>query len=153
MGRASDRVQWSPALYRRSILPLMTDPTPSPLAGAAAVAFVATTSAEEARAFYGGTLGLPIVHADPFGVVFDAGGTQLRVAIVEQLTPQPHTVLGWRVDDVRAAVRALVAKGITFERFPGMGQDAEGLWLPPGGSAGIAWFKDPAGNLLSLSGG
>jgi catechol 2,3-dioxygenase-like lactoylglutathione lyase family enzyme len=128
--------------------------TPSALAGANLVAFVATTSAEEARAFYGETLGLPLLTDDaPFALVFDAGGRQLRVAIVEQLTPQPFTVLGWRVNDLRARVQALVAKGVVFQRFPGMEQDADGIWVPPGASGGVAWFRDPAGNLLSLSGG
>jgi hypothetical protein len=51
---------------------------------------------------------------------------------------------------VNAAVRSLVAGGVSFERFPGMDQDDDGVWRPPGGG-GVAWFRDPDGNRLSLS--
>lgn len=45
----------------------------------------------------------------------------------------------------------LAAKGVVFERFDGMEQDAQGVWTPPGGVAKVCWFKDPDGNLLSLT--
>ena len=57
-----------------------------------------------------------------------------------------------RSADVRTTVRELTAKGAAFERFPGMDQDADGIWLPPGAVSGVAWFKDPCGNLMSVSG-
>jgi hypothetical protein len=75
----------------------------------------------------------------------------LRVVKVRDLTPQPFTVVGWVVDDMAAAVRGLAAKGVTFERYPGMEQDDQAVWHVPGGSAQVAWFKDPDGNTLSLS--
>jgi catechol 2,3-dioxygenase-like lactoylglutathione lyase family enzyme len=114
------------------------------------VAFVATTDLDRARAFYGGVLGLPVVEESPFACVFDAHGTQLRVTPVTEIRPAPYTVLGWAVDDIAATVRALGAAGVSFERFPGMEQDALGVWAAPSG-ARVAWFADPDGNVLSLT--
>ncbi len=113
------------------------------------VAFVATAQPDAARAFYAGVLGLPVRRDDQFALVFDANGTALRVAKVETLAPQPFTVLGWVVEDIASAVDDLVAEGVTFERFPGMPQDERGVWTVEGGK--VAWFKDPDGNLLSLT--
>jgi catechol 2,3-dioxygenase-like lactoylglutathione lyase family enzyme len=114
------------------------------------VAFVATTDADKARAFYGEVLGLRLIADDGFALVFDANGTMLRVVKVRDFAPLPFTVLGWHVDDIAAAARGLASAGVTFERFPGMEQDALGVWTSPGGSK-VAWFKDPDGNTLSLS--
>ncbi len=116
------------------------------------VPFVATTKADQARAFYERTLGLRLLADDSFALVFDANGVTLRVAKVQSLEPAAHTVLGWQVDDVAATVAALSAKGIVFERYPGLPQDDTGVWTSPGG-ARIAWFKDPDGNVLSLTQG
>ena len=55
------------------------------------------------------------------------------------------------VSDIRAAVAGLRAKGITFKVYEGFGQDADGIWSPPGGGAQVAWFADPDGNVLSLT--
>lgn len=114
------------------------------------IAFVATTDAPRARGFYEGVLGLRLVADEPFALVFDLAGVMLRVAKVEQLEPQPFTVLGWQVHDVAATVRALSQKGVAFERFPAMPQDDLGVWNVPGGGR-VAWFKDPDRNLLSLT--
>jgi catechol 2,3-dioxygenase-like lactoylglutathione lyase family enzyme len=114
------------------------------------IAFVATTDADRARAFYEGTLGLTLVSDDPFALVFDANGQMLRIAKVEELTPARHTVLGWTVSDIVAAATALSARGVTLLRFGGMGQDELGIWASPGGGR-IAWFHDSDGNTLSLS--
>jgi predicted enzyme related to lactoylglutathione lyase len=62
----------------------------------------------------------------------------------------PYTVLGWTVADIEAAVDELAGRGVTFNRYDGMGQDDRGIWTAPGG-ARIAWFKDPDGNTLSVS--
>jgi catechol 2,3-dioxygenase-like lactoylglutathione lyase family enzyme len=120
------------------------------LAQATLVAFVATAAPDGARAFDGGTLGLRLVSEDPFALVFDGGGVELRVAKVPSLAPAPHTVLGWSVKDVRETVSGLAARGVVFERFEGMPQDEVGIWTSPSG-ARIAWFKDPDGNLLSVA--
>lgn len=114
------------------------------------IAFVATADPAKAKLFYSNTLGLRLVDETPFALEFDAHGTMLRIQIVETLTPAQHTVLGWRVDDIASAVRALSANGARFEQFEGMPQDDLGVWNSPGG-AKVAWFKDPDGNVLSLT--
>jgi catechol 2,3-dioxygenase-like lactoylglutathione lyase family enzyme len=120
------------------------------LRGAPPVAFVATTGPARARAFYEDVLGLAFVADEGFALVFEVAGTMLRVTRVEALEPQPFTVLGWRVDNAAAAVRALVERGVGFERYPGLEQDELAIWTSPGG-ARVAWFKDPDGNTLSLT--
>jgi catechol 2,3-dioxygenase-like lactoylglutathione lyase family enzyme len=119
------------------------------LSSSALVAFVATTDAARARAFYETTLGLRIVEETPFALVADANGTMLRIQRVKELSPPPFTALGWKVEDIRASIAALVARGVTFERFGSLPQDDDGVWTAPGG-AKIAWFKDPEGYILSL---
>jgi catechol 2,3-dioxygenase-like lactoylglutathione lyase family enzyme len=114
------------------------------------VAFLATRDAARARAFYQETLGLSLVSNDPFALVFDANGTTIRLQKLENFEPQPFTALGWTVQDINAVVAALSQKQVTCERFPGMDQDARGVWLSPSG-ARVAWFKDPDGNVLSLT--
>ena len=120
------------------------------LGKAAIVAFVATRDGAKARAFYEGTLGLRFVQDDGFALVFDLAGVMLRIARVQQLAPQPFTVLGWQVPDIKATIRQLAAKGVQFERYGFFEQDELGIWTAPGG-AQIAWFKDPDGNTLSLT--
>jgi predicted enzyme related to lactoylglutathione lyase len=114
------------------------------------IAFVATTDPARAKKFYMKTLGLPLTGEDPFAVVFDAGGTMLRVAIVPKLQPAGYTMLGWTVPDIEKTVQALARRGVTVKRYPGMDQDARGIWTSPSG-ARIAWFADPDGNTLSLT--
>lgn len=114
------------------------------------VAFVATSDAARARAFYETTLGLALVSDDPYALVFNANGTTIRVQKVDGFKPQPFTALGWTVEDINAVVAALQRKDVICERFPGMDQDAQGVWASPSG-ARVAWFKDPDGNVLSLT--
>lgn len=114
------------------------------------IGFVPTTDLERAQRFYRDVLGLTPMEATPYACVFDSGGTMLRVTKVGKLTPQPFTVAGWSVDDIRAAVTSLAAAGVVFERFDGMDQDHTGVWTTPNGDA-VAWFKDPDGNTLSLT--
>ena len=120
------------------------------LASSPVITFVATTDPERARGFYADTLGLRLVERDAFALVFDAGGTMLRVVTVPRLHPAGYTVLGWIVEDVTATLRELAARGVRFHRYDGMEQDADGVWTAPGG-ARIAWFADPDGNTLSLT--
>jgi catechol 2,3-dioxygenase-like lactoylglutathione lyase family enzyme len=114
------------------------------------VTFLLTANPEVALKFYRDTLGLTFVGDDAFALVFDMDGVMLRVSRVPQFTPAQHTVLGWDVDDILAALEGLKNKGISFERFPGMGQDENGICTFPTGDK-VAWFKDPDGNLLSIS--
>ena len=123
------------------------------LGNAELIAFVPTRDPERSRRFYERTVGLEFVSEDRFALVFNANGVTLRVANVsgvEGFTPAPFTVLGWRVRSAEDSVRALGEKGVVFERFAGMRQDALGIWDSPGG-ARVAWFKDPDGNVLSVT--
>jgi catechol 2,3-dioxygenase-like lactoylglutathione lyase family enzyme len=114
------------------------------------IAFVATTNAERARAFYEGTLGLRLVEENPFALVFDTNNVMLRVQKVQSLNPAAHTTLGWDVANIRGTITALGRKGVVFERYPRLSQDELGIWVSPSG-AQVAWFKDPDGNVLSLT--
>jgi catechol 2,3-dioxygenase-like lactoylglutathione lyase family enzyme len=114
------------------------------------VAFLATADAARARSFYEGRLELRLLADEEFALVFELGATTLRIAKVAELTPQPFTVFGWVAEDVDASVRALGTRGVIFERFGGLEQDELAIWTAPSG-ARVAWFKDPDGNLLSLS--
>lgn len=120
------------------------------LGSARLTGFVATVDAARAREFYQVTLGLVLVTEDRFALVFDCGGTPLRVQILGEFRPQPFTVLGWEVADIRGAVATLTARGVVFERYPGMQQDELGIRPSPSG-ARVAWFQDPDGNLLSVT--
>jgi catechol 2,3-dioxygenase-like lactoylglutathione lyase family enzyme len=120
------------------------------LARAKAGCFVCVTDRARAKAFYGETLGLKLKHEDGFVIVFDSNGTTLRVSPVKDLRPQPFTVLGWEVPDIKATVKALTVAGIEFVRVPGLSQDALGIWSPVPGIF-VAWFKDPDGNMLSVA--
>jgi catechol 2,3-dioxygenase-like lactoylglutathione lyase family enzyme len=120
------------------------------LAAAELIAFAPSTDLARSRAFYETVLGLPLVEESSFAVAFDANGTQLRVTAVDRRVAAPYTVLGWAVADIAAAVDALTGRGVTFQRYEGMDQDARGVWQSPSG-ARIAWFEDPDGNVLSLT--
>ena len=114
------------------------------------IAFATTAQPEQALAFYRDVLGLPLIADEHFALVFDAHGTMLRVAKMRNFIVQPGTVVGWRVDDIRAMVVALMVMGVSFERYPGMPQDEWGVMTFPERSK-VAWFKDPDGNTLSLT--
>jgi catechol 2,3-dioxygenase-like lactoylglutathione lyase family enzyme len=120
------------------------------LAASPVVAFVATRDAARARAFYESTLGLRVVADTPFALVVDSGGTTIRIQKVEAFTPHPFTALGWAVRDIARTMAALRERGVVFQRFEFVSQDAHGVWTTPDGSK-VAWFQDPDGNTLSLS--
>lgn len=119
-------------------------------ASARLVAFGATTDGTRAAAFYGSVLGLSIRSDDPFAIVFDANGVELRLQKVEHLTPHPFTSLGWQVDDIRQVLTDLAAANIRPERYSWLDHDAAGIWRAPS-AARVAWFKDPDGTLLSVA--
>jgi predicted enzyme related to lactoylglutathione lyase len=120
------------------------------LASSPVFAFVPTLDMERAAAFYGQTLGLDVLEQTSYAAVLDAAGTTVRITLVQELTVQPFTILGWLVDDLEALVDALVASGVEPLRYDGMAQDERGVWTAPGG-ARIVWFHDPDGNTLSLT--
>jgi catechol 2,3-dioxygenase-like lactoylglutathione lyase family enzyme len=114
------------------------------------VAFIATADSIAAKIFYRDALGLPLLEESEWALVFDANGITLRVQIVSDISPARHTALGWEVPDIDSAMAMLRAKGVAFERYPSMIQNEAGVWITPGGSS-VAWFKDPSGNVLSLT--
>ncbi|HXZ81630.1 MAG TPA: VOC family protein [Terriglobales bacterium] len=112
--------------------------------------FVPTRNPEAARSFYEKTLGLRFLSDDKFALIFDANGIILRLSRVPEFKPDPFTILGWEVLDIQTAVAELQTKGVQFEKYGFPGQDEHGIWTAPGGTR-VAWFKDPDGNVLSLT--
>ena len=120
------------------------------LASATIVGFIPTKDFRRAKTFYATKLGLRFLARDEFALVFESGGTTIRVVRVGEFKAADFTILGWRVAEVAESVRKLGRRGIVFERYAWLKQDALGIWTAPGGTK-IAWFKDPDGNVLSLS--
>ncbi len=114
------------------------------------VGFLLTKDYEKARAFYEGTLGFEFVSLDQFALVMQAGKSMIRIVNVPTFTPLQSTVLGWQVPDVEAIVDWLVKRSVVFDKYPFVQDKERGIWTAPGGSK-IAWFKDPDGNVLSVS--
>ncbi|HUC07353.1 MAG TPA: VOC family protein [Solirubrobacterales bacterium] len=106
---------------------------------------------EAAKKFYGETLGLGVtVLSEEFGVssIQLAGGRDTVIYAKPDFVPATYTILNFEVDDVDAAVDELSSKGVEVERYEGFEQDEKGIARGPGPS--IAWFKDPAGNILAV---
>lgn len=126
------------------------------LGSAKVVAFVPTTDGEKAKTFYVDVLGLHFVSDDQFALVLNANETTVRVSKVLGFTPHKFTVLGWEVTDIEQTVIDLREKGVNFENYGLPGQDERGIWKAPvldNATAGakVAWFKDPDGNVLSVT--
>jgi predicted enzyme related to lactoylglutathione lyase len=102
-----------------------------------------------AKVFYGDTLGLEL--AEPMGQLSLrlGGGGSVFVYAKPDHTPATFTVLNFRVADIEQAVGELTRRGVAFEHYPNMNTDAKGIARGEGGPS-IAWFKDPAGNVLSV---
>ncbi len=104
---------------------------------------------DAARAFYGETLGLELDEESAgLGLKLATGGT-VFIYPKDDHEPASFTVLNFPVDDIEAAVDALGERGVGFQRYDGFGQDERGIASPHHGPR-IAWFEDPAGNVLSL---
>ena len=114
------------------------------------IGFVCTTDYKRAREFYEGRLGLKFRSEDQFALVLEANGNMVRIAKFPALNPAPFTVLGWETSEIEKQVRKLQEKGVSFERYPWMPASDLPIWAAPGGNK-VAWFKDPDGNVLSLS--
>src|SRR5215831_14864391 len=120
------------------------------------VAFMPTRNADKAKAFYVDTLGLTFVSDDPFALVVDSNGITIRISKVPEYTPHQFTTLGWEVSDIEETVTSLQKKGVRFEKYGFPGQDERGIWTAPAvdnktSRARVAWFKDPDGNVLSVT--
>jgi catechol 2,3-dioxygenase-like lactoylglutathione lyase family enzyme len=108
----------------------------------------ATGDTDAARAFYADTLGLEVTEEHGILTLHLAGGATVIVYPKLEHTPADFTVLNFPVDDVEAAVDALAERGVRFERYEGAPQDEKGIMR--GHGPDIAWFRDPAGNILSV---
>lgn len=113
--------------------------------------FILTSKPEKAKTFYADTLGLTFVTEDQYAVVFDANGITVRLSIMSEHKPLGSTVLGWSVPDIVETAKGLMQAGVKFERYAFMEQDELGIWTSPDSKAKVAWFKDPDGNVLSIS--
>ena len=115
------------------------------------IGFLTIVDVARAKEFYRDKLGLRLLSEEPpFALVFDATGTMLRVTRVQEVAAAKYTVLGWRVRDIVQTAKGLQKVHVTLERYPGMEQDALGIWNSPSG-ARVAWFQDPDGNTLSIT--
>jgi catechol 2,3-dioxygenase-like lactoylglutathione lyase family enzyme len=120
------------------------------LASSKVIGFVPTKDSSKAREFYEGKLGFDFVSDDPFALVVRAGETMIRIAKVKDFTPPPFTVLGWEVSNIEDVVAWLRKRGVAFEKYPWIPDKESGIWAAPSGDK-VAWFKDPDGNVLSVS--
>jgi catechol 2,3-dioxygenase-like lactoylglutathione lyase family enzyme len=106
----------------------------------------------KAREFYAGTLGLEVTEADGMLTLHLAGGGRVLIYPKDDHEPAAFTVLDFPVPDIDRAAEELAAAGVVFERYEGMPHDERGVVRPSSPEHGppIAWFKDPAGNILSV---
>jgi catechol 2,3-dioxygenase-like lactoylglutathione lyase family enzyme len=104
---------------------------------------------EKAREFYGETLGIETSEEHGLMTLKLAGGERPTLVYPKpDHEPASYTVLNFPVDDIEHAVDELVARGVSFEHYDGAGQDERGIFRRQGPP--IAWFRDPAGNILSV---
>jgi catechol 2,3-dioxygenase-like lactoylglutathione lyase family enzyme len=120
------------------------------LADSKAFSGFAVPDLEAARAFYGDTLGLKVELLEEPGLLtlHLAGDRPTLIYPKPDFEPATYTILNFPVDDIDAAVDELSSRGVEFERYDGFDQDEKGIARGPGPN--IAWFKDPAGNILSV---
>jgi catechol 2,3-dioxygenase-like lactoylglutathione lyase family enzyme len=115
----------------------------------------AVTDIEKTKQFYGDTLGLDIAELDvgaPTPLLeLRLGDRQVLIYPKPDLEPANYTILNFPVEDVEGAVDELASKGVTFERYEDFEQDEKGIDRS-GPAGGIAWFTDPAGNILAVHG-
>jgi catechol 2,3-dioxygenase-like lactoylglutathione lyase family enzyme len=112
---------------------------------------ICTRDRDRATAFYRDILGLPVAYEDNFAAVLTSGSITLRISAVADFSPHEHTILGFNVPDVLATVNALREKGLAFTLYPHFQQDELGILTVPGSAIRVAWFKDPDGNVLSIT--
>ena len=118
------------------------------LADSKAFSGFAVPDLEQARRFYGDTLGLRVEEQNGSLTLHLAGGRDVLVYVKPDHTPATYTILNFPVDDIEATVDGLAERGVRFERYDGFEQDEHGIFR--GGGPYIAWFTDPAGNILSV---
>jgi hypothetical protein len=120
------------------------------LASSKIIGFVPTKDSVKARGFYEGIMQFQFVSDDMFALVMKAGETMIRIGKVQDFTPAPYTVLGWEVSNIEEVAKWLQKRGVTLEKFPFVQDKELGVWTTPDGDK-VAWFRDPDGNVLSVS--
>ena len=120
------------------------------LATSKAYSGFAATDIDEAREFYEGTLGLPVTAQSGQLILNLAGGRNTLIYPKPDFTPATYTILNFPVDDIDEAVDQLTERGVSFLRYDGFDQDEKGIARSLGGGPDIAWFTDPAGNILAV---
>jgi catechol 2,3-dioxygenase-like lactoylglutathione lyase family enzyme len=118
------------------------------LADSKAFSGFAVPDLEQARRFYGDTLGLRVEEQNGSLTLRLAGDRDVLVYVKPDHTPATYTILNFPVDDIEATVDGLAERGVRFERYDGFDQDERGILR--GSGPPIAWFADPAGNILSI---
>lgn len=120
------------------------------LASKKMLGFVMTNDSARSREFYEQKLGFKFVSKDEFALVMKTDENMIRISEGKNVVPAAHTILGWQVEKIESVVSWLTQRGVTFERYGWAKQDALGVWAAPSGDQ-VAWFKDPDGNVLSIS--
>ena len=120
------------------------------LASAKIVGFIPTRDYDKARAFYEGKLEFEFVSHGQFALVLRVGGHQIRVVKMPNFTPLQGTILGWEVTNIESIVDWLQDRGVATEKYSFVSDQVRGIWSTPTGDK-VAWFKDPDGNVLSVS--
>ncbi|MFZ1131457.1 MAG: VOC family protein [Terriglobales bacterium] len=120
------------------------------LASSKIIGFLPTKDSARARSFYEGKLGFRFISEDQFALVMRAGETMIRIAKTPDVLPPTYTVLGWEVANIEEVVAWLQRQGVAFEKYPWVPDKESGIWSAPTGDK-VAWFKDPDGNVLSVS--
>lgn len=124
---------------------------PGPLDAAKPICIIGTHDHRRTIGFYRETLELKFLVDDGYAAVFEAGGITIRLSTIPNFSAHEHTVLGFDVADIKAAVQGLAAAGVRFNRYPHFTQDENGIWSAPDGRTKVAWFNDPDGNVLSVT--
>lgn len=114
------------------------------------IGFVVTTDYDRAREFYEGKLGFEFVSLDQYALVMRTARNMIRITKIKDFSPARNTVLGWEVENIEDEVTMLTKRGVEFENYPFIQDHELRIWTAPGGDQ-IAWFKDPDGNVLSVS--
>ena len=114
------------------------------------VGFIPTKDYDKARDFYESKLGFKFVSLDKFALVMSVSGHMIRIVKISNFTPLQGTILGWQVEDIESVAAWLRDRGVSPEKYPFAQDQNLGIWTTPDGSK-VAWFKDPDGNILSIS--
>jgi catechol 2,3-dioxygenase-like lactoylglutathione lyase family enzyme len=121
------------------------------LTDAAPIILICTRDVPRTAAFYRDVLGLTAVSEDKHAAVFTVGRVMLRVSLVPDFVVNGHTVMGFQVQNLVGAIRALREKGVVFHRPQRLTLDDDGIWTVPGGLGQVAWLADPEGNMVSIT--